>query len=162
MKITLLQSDIVALMMNKIGTSTTGTYNRADPTAYAKGSAKFELMYGYSFGKQPGPECSMACVENPCEKCDQADIPTPEVIKASFHDVTWGVEFVFETSVGVLRAYFSRNDFGEKNPDGGKWIARKGTTLKKFKRVFTDILFADPEGTNFVEGKERSDEEKIA
>lgn len=142
MNITLHQSEIVRMMMERIGVSTTGTYNKGDPTHYAEGSAKFEILYGYSMPKSFAIEgCDHTTQEPPCDNCKGMDpganCPDPEVVTASFHDCTWGIEFKFVTSLGLTEGYFDN--------DSKKWYRVKKQKL--FKRVFRDVLFAEPEGS---------------
>lgn len=77
--IELTQCQIVDLFQEKLrknGSSKTGTYNKADPTHFEKGVAKF----GMPFSLNP-------------DGLNQLDGPTPENIEVEWHDCTWGVEF---------------------------------------------------------------------
>jgi hypothetical protein len=157
MEIKLHQGDLVNLMTEHIsqnGKSSRGTYNRADPTAYEKGEAKFELMYGYSQPlSNPWPDCDHDQDDPPCKNCKNNDPihepPSPEVVTASYHDCTWGVRFTFRTSMGPISAYYDRPNRGDQD---GEWVQVEQQGIEgMFERVFKDILFADPEGTNFGE-----------
>lgn len=149
MKIELSQRDMVNLMIDHIkecGKHNSGTYNKGDPTHYEKGEARLEIMYGYSLPKSFAIEgCNHTTQELPCDNCKGMDpgqnCPDPELITASFCDCTWGVEFKFYTSQGVLEGYYDNQD--------KKWMRVKKQKL--FKRVFKDALWAPPEGTQFGE-----------
>lgn len=124
--------DLFHLKMKSLSTAhwTAGTYNAADPTHCETLTAEAYLEYGFSTasgklakmfgGIGAGPEC--------------------EFVKVRMHDVTWGVEITFETSLGVEQGYWGR-PFGEPT---GAW----GDCSKHFFTVFRQILLCgeDPKG----------------
>lgn len=129
------QSQIVDLFcehMREMVSTRTGTYNKADPTHYEKYSGEIWILHGYS-------ECWQEDYEgNPIlhngEKVP--DEPEPEQIKISINDVTWGVEFEFETSRGTEGGYWSREIGNNENfPEGGEWVR----TTPHFFEVLTDL-----------------------
>lgn len=92
MEINFKQSELCAMMMAKImtlGEWDEGTYNRQDPTHYARGKAAIHLQCGYQHVDDGYPE--------------------EETVDARFNDVTWGVEFQFHTSLGTIDGYFDRD-----------------------------------------------------
>ena len=142
--IKLSQIEVAGLMKEKIrrfGEVKSGTYDRADPTAYERGSAEFWLLYGYTPPKSnPNHQCEHDQDDPPCEGCKTNPVdwcpPKPETVKAEFNDCTWGTLFKFHTSIGTIQGYID-HDCGGTNPT---WI----THDEHFERVFRDILFVDP------------------
>lgn len=125
--IELTQDQIVELFIEKMrlhGPSNTGTYNKADPTHYEKGTAKIGLAYGF---------CDTFDEEEPI----MSGYPAPENVTVNWHDVTWGVEFGIITSIGVQKGYWSRPIMG----DEPKWLR----TTDKFFEVFKRILIEGQE-----------------
>lgn len=126
--IELKQDNIVDLMMDKIkqnGSSRHGTYNAADPTHYEKGSAVFGVEYGYTM------------IMEDEEGNPGHPYPEPENVKCSFHDVTWGVTFEFQTSIRLEKGYWSRPLFGSS----GEWTQ----ITEQFFEVFKDVLLQGQE-----------------
>lgn len=119
--------DWVEVMKEKIrscGQFTSGTYNPADPTHYEKGWAEITMESGYTMST---PDA---------ETGDPGGMPLPEMVKASFHDCTWGVDFDFDTTAGRVSGYYNRA-FGR---DGaGEWQSCDALFFKVFKDVLTEV-----------------------
>ncbi len=127
MKIELSQSQLVDLFIERMKSEgfcvshTNGPYNKADPTHREEVTAKVFIAHGYSF--------SVESDLNP----DAPPYPDPEVVVVNVHDVTWGVVFSFDTSLGVESAYYARSTEVGKD---GKWHR----ATENFGKVFKDIF----------------------
>jgi len=116
--IQLSQDQIVNLFIEKLklmGSSTSGTYNPADPTHFEKGVAEIGIEHGFTMFTDES----------------QAPYPEPENVLVDWHDCTWGIKFEFETSAGQESGYWSRAIGGV-----GEW----GTASKNFYEVFLKLL----------------------
>jgi len=124
--------DLFCEYLKKKISTRTGTYNKADPTHYEKYSGELWILHGYEECWQEDQD-GIPILHNG-EKIP--DEPDPEKIKISVDDVTWGIEFKFETSQGTESGYWSREFYNrERYPEGGEWMR----TSKNFFRVLTDI-----------------------
>jgi len=122
------QKEIVDLMISKmkrLGTHTSGTYNKQDPTHFEKGDAAVSIQYGYQ-------------VDDEAESC-----PGPENIKIHWEDCTWGIDFTFETSCGKDTGYFDRG-IGECS--ASKWLY----CSDDFFKVFKDVLLHSKDESYFT------------
>ena len=97
--IELSQNQLVDLLMEKLKDAsegwTSGTYDKADPTHFEKGTSKFGIPYTLG------------------DEGELLDGPEPENISVDWNDVTWGIEFsiVVPSIRQPIRAYWSR-EFG--------------------------------------------------
>ena len=140
MHIKLLQSDIVALLITRIRDNAdkvkSGVYNNVDPTHFEKASCSFTLDYGFSHSELIDLE------GNPVVDWEGKPIvgtvPDPEVVTAEYIDCTWGVDFIFKTSIGEIKAYWSRSG----NDQGGEWCR----VSPNFERAFKLLLDAPAVG----------------
>lgn len=123
--INLTQNEIVDLFIKKIkvnGSTKTGTYNKQDPTCFEETREVLWLEYGYTLSE-------------PDEESDSFwRYPITESIRIKVQNITWGIEFSFETSVGRETAYWSH----EPNTEGGEWVR----VTDKFFKVMKDLLLS--------------------
>lgn len=127
--IELTQGQLVDLFVEKLkahGPSTTGTYNKADPTHFEKGEAEFAIEV--SWVKDRG-------------QSNMRQIPEPEDIEVIWHDCTWGIEFTINVPSikEPVTAYWSR-EFGNGK---SHW---KQAHPKFFKVVQDIIVCGHPKG----------------
>lgn len=118
------EDDLVFLFienMKKFSVSSSrGTYDLADPTHFEKWRCEVWLQCGYTMVEVPEEEGG-------------GEFPEPETIVVRVHDVTWGVEFEFETSVGIEKGYFGRGASAKRS---GEWHR----TTERFFEVMADLL----------------------
>ena len=134
--IELTQNEIVDLFVEKMklhGPSTTGTYNKADPTHFEKGTATIGLvMIAFRTSLIDGDD-SFIDVDESGSHVSRYE-PGPENVKVHWHDVTWGVEFEITTSAGVEKAYWSRPAHGCK----GEWLRVSENFFSAFKLILIE------------------------
>lgn len=128
MKIELKQGQLVDLFIEKMKQDefcvkhTNGTYDKADPTHFEEVTARVFLEHGYS-----------VFTDHVDEPPYETDYPQPEIVEVHIKDVTWGVEFEFDTSLGIEKGYYQRPTSGTED---GDWHR----VTENFKRIFGDIF----------------------
>lgn len=130
--IELTQNEIVDLFVEKMklhGPSTTGTYDKADPTHFEKGTATIGMGDGF----EPINDNDFVDVDEHGAHVSRYE-PGPENIKVQWNDVTWGVQFKITTSAGVEEGYWSRSIHGSK----GRWTRATDNFFSVFKRIFVE------------------------
>lgn len=130
--IKLTQNEIVDLFVDKMklhGPSNSGTYNKADPTHYEKGTATLGLANGF----KPIDDDDFVDVDDSGAHVSRHG-PGPENVTVHWHDVTWGVEFEITTSAGVEKAYWSRPVHGCE----GEWLRTGENFFVVFKRILIE------------------------
>jgi len=119
MKLELLQKDLIRLLIRRIrenGTTSSGTYNKADPTHYERGKCSFYA----------GDSITGQCEETGYEEYE------PNLLEVSFYDCTWGIEIECKLCLpnGVTEA-----SSGYLDSDDGTWSRVEGEFFRDLRNA---------------------------
>lgn len=110
--------------------SKSGTYDKGDPTYFKNMECEVFLTYGFTEPTQD-PEDEFP------ESWYAGMPPEPETVKLQIDDITWGIEFTFETSVGIETGYWSRGNTPiDFDGAGGEWCRCSENFKETFIRLF--------------------------